>query len=319
MKNEHYTLMLVPERTQKVYRVTLPAWLLRTAGVSLGLLAVLLVMMFSNYWAVLGKVSENADLRTENRRLKQQTQLYRSRVAGIEATLERIKTLSTKIRIITDSEDRGGAQALMKELPEAASNLGKFEKPEPVTELQAELDTRDPELAFLIRDENEMETFFKGLMQESLKLEVTLQGQLEILYDQKDFLGALPTRKPTVGYFTSGFGVRKSPYGGTLKMHEGLDIANRPGTPIRATADGVVAFASSKPGYGQTVILDHGYGLETWYAHARKILVASGQKIKRGEPIALLGNTGRSTGPHLHYEVRVNGIPVDPLPYILEN
>ncbi len=102
-------------------------------------------------------------------------------------------------------------------------------------------------------------------------------------------------------------------------MHEGLDIANHPGTPIKATADGVVTFANTKAGYGQTVILDHGYGLQTWYAHTRTMLVKGGQKIRRGETIALLGNSGRSTGPHCHYEVRVNGIPVDPLSYILEN
>ncbi len=102
-------------------------------------------------------------------------------------------------------------------------------------------------------------------------------------------------------------------------MHEGLDIANYPGTPIKATADGVVIFANTKAGYGQTVILDHGYGLETWYAHTRKMLVSKGQKVARGETVALLGNSGRSTGPHLHYEVRVNGTPVDPLSYVLED
>ena len=102
-------------------------------------------------------------------------------------------------------------------------------------------------------------------------------------------------------------------------MHEGLDIANAPGTPIFATADGVVTYADVKAGYGQIVILDHGYGLETWYGHTKKVLVAKGQKIKRGDRIALLGNTGMSTGPHVHYEVRVNGTPVDPLSYILEN
>jgi murein DD-endopeptidase MepM/ murein hydrolase activator NlpD len=122
-----------------------------------------------------------------------------------------------------------------------------------------------------------------------------------------------------VGYFTSGFGIRKSPIGGRVKMHEGLDIANRPGTPIKAPADGTVLYAEAKSGYGQTLILDHGYGLETWYGHTRKILVSKGQHIRRGEAIALLGNSGRSTGPHLHYEVRVHGTPVDPLSYILEN
>jgi murein DD-endopeptidase MepM/ murein hydrolase activator NlpD len=157
------------------------------------------------------------------------------------------------------------------------------------------------------------------LNNDSILLEQVLHDQYELLADQRSFLAALPTRRPSPGYFTSGFGVRRSPYGGVEKMHEGLDIANSIGTPVIATADGIVTFAQAKPGYGQTVILDHGYGLETWYGHAKRILVQEGQKVRRGESIAQLGNSGRSTGPHLHYEVRINGTPVDPLSYILEN
>lgn len=101
-------------------------------------------------------------------------------------------------------------------------------------------------------------------------------------------------------------------------MHEGLDIANHIGTQIYATANGVVSFAGRKPGYGKTVVIDHGYGLKTWYGHCHRLRVKTGQKVRRGQNIALVGNTGRSTGPHVHYEVRVHGIPVDPLSYILE-
>jgi murein DD-endopeptidase MepM/ murein hydrolase activator NlpD len=102
-------------------------------------------------------------------------------------------------------------------------------------------------------------------------------------------------------------------------MHEGVDVANVVGTPIRSPALATVLYAGRKSGYGQIVILDHGYGLETWYGHTSKVLVKPGQKVKRGQAIALMGNSGHSTGSHLHYEVRVQGIPVDPLAYILEN
>ena len=122
-----------------------------------------------------------------------------------------------------------------------------------------------------------------------------------------------------VGHFSSGFGVRRNPVSDRIKMHEGLDIANPPGTPIQAPADGTVTFSDTKPGYGRTLVIDHGYGIETWYGHNSKLLVARGQKVRRGDNIALLGSSGRVTGPHLHYEVRVHGIPVDPLTYILEN
>jgi murein DD-endopeptidase MepM/ murein hydrolase activator NlpD len=179
--------------------------------------------------------------------------------------------------------------------------------------------SEDPAEILLRRDFDMLDTRFSEINTESLYIEQMLQDQYELLADQKSFLAALPTRKPAIGYFTSGFGVRRSPFGGKNKMHEGLDIANRAGTPIRAPADGTVVFADTKSGYGQTVVLDHGYGLETLYGHTRKILVKKGQKVRRGDVIALLGSTGRSTGPHVHYEVHVHGTPVDPLSYLLEN
>jgi len=148
--------------------------------------------------------------------------------------------------------------------------------------------------------------------------EANLQDLYELLADRKSFLAALPTRRPAFGAFTSGFGVRLNPVRGRVKMHEGLDIANMAGTPIFATANGVIKYAAEKPGYGRIVIIDHGYGVETWYGHTRKILVKRGDHIRRGAEIALMGSSGHSTGSHCHYEVRINGTPVDPLPYIFE-
>ncbi|MEA3545134.1 MAG: M23 family metallopeptidase, partial [Thermodesulfobacteriota bacterium] len=117
---------------------------------------------------------------------------------------------------------------------------------------------------------------------------------------------------PTKGWLTSYFGMRKSPFTGKRVMHEGLDIAANVGTPVVATADGVVTRVKYAPDYGKTVILDHGYGYQTIFAHNSKILVKAGQRIKRGDMVARVGNTGRSTGSHLHYELRLNGVPIDP-------
>jgi hypothetical protein len=103
-----------------------------------------------------------------------------------------------------------------------------------------------------------------------------------------------------------------------LKMHEGIDLGAPYGTPINAPADGIITFSGEKSGFGKFVQLDHGYGIETIYAHNQSLYVKSGQRIKRGTLLAAVGNTGHSTGPHLHYEVRVNGIAVDPLYFILD-
>jgi murein DD-endopeptidase MepM/ murein hydrolase activator NlpD len=249
--------------------------------------------------------------------------------------MERVKTFATRLKVITNIEDQGSMfQSSTYKLPDAASNVGTSTSPNSAqiassaassetqaTETIANSDNTngDPDDPALRKEYERLDERFTDLNRDTLHVEQILQDQYELLADQKAFLAALPTRKPTVGYFTSGFGIRKSPYGGRIKMHEGLDIANRPGTPIKAPADGVVSFVDSKAGYGQTLIIDHGYGVETWYGHTRKVTVTKGQKIRRGETVALMGNSGRSTGPHVHYEVRVHGTPVDPLSYILEN
>lgn len=318
--NRFYTIMIVPEKTTQVRKILVPAWLVRLGAVAIAVTLVLVGVMVANYGYVMSQVGENNELKTENRRLRQSVQVFKGKMGTLESAMERVKTFSTRLKVITGAEDRGGVAALMKNIPDASANTGAPRTvPAEVAAIEAELDPRDPEHEELQSQYQELDLKISSMTAESLALEQNLQDQYEHLVDQKAFLAALPTRKPAIGYYTSGFGTRRAPFGGKVKMHEGVDIANHPGTPIKATADGVVTFANTKAGYGQTVILDHGYGLQTWYAHTRKILVKNGQKVRRGDTVALLGNTGRSTGPHCHYEVRVNGIPVDPLSYILEN
>ena len=115
---------------------------------------------------------------------------------------------------------------------------------------------------------------------------------------------------------TSHVGYRIDPFTRTPEMHYGRDFAAAPGTPIVATADGVVSYVGYEGGYGKIVAIDHGYGVRTRYAHNSQIYVQLGQKVSRHDVIAAVGSTGRSSGPHLHYEVRVNDIPVDPINYI---
>ena len=158
---------------------------------------------------------------------------------------------------------------------------------------------------------NAMKDFIKDI-------EVKIHQLDQHLLDQDSFLKSTPTLLPTKGWITSYYGPRKSHYSGRIKMHEGLDIGAKPGTKIIAPADGIVTFSGKKPGFGYIVQLDHGYGVETIYAHASKLEVRKSQSVQRGMVIARVGNTGLSTGPHVHYEVRVNGTPVDPLYYVLD-
>jgi len=128
---------------------------------------------------------------------------------------------------------------------------------------------------------------------------------------------AVPSQKPVKDFrYTSSFGVRSDPFRGSAAMHPGLDMAAPVGTPVYATADGIVSRAERAGGYGNLVQLEHGKGLETRYGHLSQILVHDGQRVHRGDLIALMGSTGRSTGSHLHYEVRIDGRAVNPMPFL---
>ncbi len=149
------------------------------------------------------------------------------------------------------------------------------------------------------------------------EIEVRVHQLDQHLLDKESFIRSTPTIMPTQGHLTSTYGPRMSPYAGRVKMHEGIDVGAPSGTAIVAPADGIVTYSGAKAGFGNFVQIDHGYGVETIYGHASTVVARKGQKVVRGDRIATVGNTGYSTGPHVHYEVRVNGTPVDPLYYTL--
>ncbi len=142
-----------------------------------------------------------------------------------------------------------------------------------------------------------------------------VEGQIA---KQGEVLASTPTVAPVLGLITDGFGRRKDPFTGRLAFHRGLDISARRGTPIHAPADGIVVFAGRNGGLGKTVRVSHDFGFTTVYGHLDKISVEPGDEIIRGQEVGLLGNSGRSTGPHLHYEVHEEGVAKNPLYYILD-
>jgi len=125
-----------------------------------------------------------------------------------------------------------------------------------------------------------------------------------------------PSIWPVEGRLMGGFGERTDPFSGEGAMHTGVDISAPTGTPVRTTADGIVTFAAWYNGYGQMVVVDHGGGYETYYAHLSRFTVVQGQEVRRGEQVGAVGSTGRVTAPHLHYEVRIGGNPVNPHQYL---
>jgi len=157
---------------------------------------------------------------------------------------------------------------------------------------------------------------------EQMQMEAQIQEQnahrIENFFDsQRSLLAATPTIWPVRGWVTSWFGHRRCPFTGNLQMHEGIDIGARKGTPVKASANGIVTYAGWKDEYGKMVTIDHGYGFRTRYGHMDTLHVRHGQRVKRGTVIGTVGNTGKSTGPHLHYEVRLNSVPTNPKTYLL--
>ena len=151
----------------------------------------------------------------------------------------------------------------------------------------------------------------------------TLAGEIQtvagLLDEQQQLISSTPAITPVKGVLTSGFGYRRDPITGRRAWHRGVDISTGRGQPVRAAADGIVVGAGRKGGLGRAVYLSHGYGITTRYGHLSKIEVAPGTRVRRGDTVGFVGSTGRATGYHLHYEVRVDGKAVNPLVYILES
>jgi murein DD-endopeptidase MepM/ murein hydrolase activator NlpD len=332
------TFLMVSNRkgtTKKL--VVSAAWL--KAGLALfAVMAIVVSASVVDYVGLLSQSIENQRLRAENNQLKQQFSVVEGKLNALESGLERVKGFVTKLKLITnvDAEDRTlklaigplpkVGQSVEAELPtrgrqpagipphggvEEDSDEVFYQKP-PVDELQGELSVEGQ------RDYASLAIRIDQAVQESTVREQGVLELWEALSERQSLMSATPNIKPARGWFTSKFGYRISPFTNRPVMHNGLDIAASPGSPIYAPADGVVSFAGYDPGYGKLVSIDHGYGVVTRFGHTSQIFVEVGQKVKRRDMIASVGTTGRSTGPHLHYEVRVNNVPVDPQNYVLD-
>jgi len=156
----------------------------------------------------------------------------------------------------------------------------------------------------------------KLLRVSSFELEKFSEVETKLL-SVKDRLQHTPSIWPTKGWVSRGYGMKDDPFTGYKQMHRGIDLANYPGTPVIATADGRISSLSSKTKLGKLITLDHGYGFQTRYGHLSKVLVKEGQRVKRGDVIGLMGSSGYSTGSHLHYEIFRNGRALNPHDYIL--
>jgi murein DD-endopeptidase MepM/ murein hydrolase activator NlpD len=306
-----YTVLVVPDQGAKVQKYKIGdahvaalghlsrvtshhlRWLAYIGGSVVFLVLCAGAFMTWHYFSVVGKATENTALREENLKLKEQLASIKERVSHINDTLARVKHLNANLQNITQLSD-----------PTRKLELGA----------EGESEENPAEEA----DPQQIAQNLDKLGAEAQAQEETLRALTGYFEDRQALLASAPSIWPVRGWVTSDFGFRLDPWTASRKQHVGLDIANAVGTGIVASGDGTVVYAAYESGYGNVIVIDHGSGLKTRYGHLSKMDVRPGDHVKRGQLIASMGNSGRSTGSHLHYEVRINGRPENPRKFILE-
>ncbi len=294
-----YHIVILKDREGGISNLRLPGWMAPALFLLVAGLAGLNMYLWGFYTrstALEYELSETRrTLQASDTRLLHLT----GRVAELQEALNRVMRFDAKLRVLMNIGGTDTAEAGDEARASHGAEAG------PLLARHRELFTRR---SFSLVEE---------LMEQALLEEVKQQSLVLFMRENKELLLATPSIWPCRGFVTSGFGRRSSPFTGQSRMHTGIDISNRPGTPVMAPARGTVTFSGSDGAYGISIVINHGNNLVTKYAHLQRTLVREGQQVQREDVIGTLGNTGRSTGPHLHYEVRVGGMPVDPTRYIL--
>jgi len=284
-------------------------------------LAVLLVTiqslaLLSISWNVYSRLGNGPSAVSENLVLRSRVQEIQQRQDRVDQSLDRVMAYDAKLRRLTG--DDSGARAFGIG-PLSTLEVAAAERDGRSVTLPGEVfnssDSGSANLGELLDD---MDLRSRQLERRVQREEESLAEVRGYLDDRTSLLRADPSIWPVRGWLTSGFGWRRNPVMGTHALHAGLDIAAPRGTPVIAPADAHVVFAGWHSAYGNLVVMDHGYGITTKYAHTSKILVEVGDRVVRGHMIARVGSTGRSTGPHLHFEVHRNGAPVNPMQFLTD-
>lgn len=332
-ESKKVTLFLVSNDAGSSKRLVFSATWLKSATVLSVILGLAFIAGLVDYLSLLAQSAENKRLVAENAQLTKQFQIVEGKLQALETSLERVKTFTTKLKLITniEGEDRSlklamGAQPLPNQpVEEYNQPMDQRETPGEIEKADVEFTEKKPineQKGDLAVQENKEYASLAIRIDRSIKdsqlREQSVLDLWESLSERQSLLNSTPNIRPAKGWFTSRFGYRISPFTGRAALHTGLDLAAAPGSPVYAPGDGIVTFAGYDEGYGKMITIDHGYSVSTRYGHNSQIYVQVGQKVSRWDVIASVGNTGRSTGPHLHYEVRVNGVPRDPSIYILD-
>ncbi len=301
MDKEYFNILVFGQKTSKTRHLRVHKKTFKIAFYLFTFLFLSTTFFFCDYIQLRKKAFELARLRQETETQKSQIRFFSGRIEDLEKQLSKLKDLDKKIRIIANLEK--GQETT------SVAGIGGPSPSDIRDKLKGEKDEEG-----LVR---QMRTDIERLQSEAVSREESLFELEKLLQSKKEMLVHTPSIWPTMGWVTSGFGFRTDPFTGLTQMHEGLDISNRVGTAIVAPADGIISDVGNDWVHGKMLVISHGFGMTTSYSHLSKVTVRVGQKVKRDDKVAEIGLTGRTTGPHLHYEVKLNGISANPMRYIL--
>lgn len=296
--SDHFTLMIIPNRKSGVKKISIPKVAIR--NILIASVAVILLALFVvyDYTSIKRDRSEMARLRDLNKQQQQHLRELGMKIDEFSDRMEALRQTDKKIRVLAYETNTN------KKLPLSVGGSDK--------------DTKIKDL--LDKDHNTlvegMRKNIEKLKEEANEREKSFNELMAFLNEQKSILASTPALWPVQGWVTSGFGSRRSPFRSGIEFHKGLDISTRYGKAIIAPADGFVIRSGYEPADGNSVKIEHGHGFSTAYLHLSKIAARQGERVKKGEIIGYVGDSGRSTGPHLHYSVYVNNVPVNPIKYL---
>jgi murein DD-endopeptidase MepM/ murein hydrolase activator NlpD len=287
MKPEAYTVFVASSRKGSLRKITLPGYVLHLVAILAVVGGVTVLAAAGSYTRMLWKVGNYNALRRQQDTLKHNYEKLQSSVQDTNERMNSLQSLATEVAMTYGfMRFRQSPFALNEVQP--ASNTG-FEQ--------------------------SIEQF--NFLEKNVSQAAMPTGRLQLMASTGlGDLSSTPSLWPVIGHLTGTFGERMDPFSGEGAFHTGVDIASQYGDAVRASADGIVLEADERSGYGRLVVVDHGFGISTYYGHLSSFNVVVGQQIHRGETIGNVGVSGRSTGPHVHYEVRINGAPVNPMRYL---
>ena len=309
---DRFSILIVPRNRSNVRRLECSRRLVHAVAAGAAAFALLVVAGAAGLIHYYGSYRSTEDARVQAADFMREKAALLGRLAELEQSVNRTERFAAKIESAVGARGEGlGGQGPVDE-EDGLPSMDRLSGDAPANTLGNGI-WKSPFSKSLSAGLN---LAIDNLADRSDKAEARVHTVFALKQDKAFFWASLPSTWPAHGWVTSEFGERRG-WGGHGRLHEGIDIAAPVGTPIMASGDGMITSTGYDHGYGMTVRVDHGYGITTVYAHCSAMYVTEGQRVKRGMLIAAIGNTGRSTGPHLHYEVRVDGVPVNPMLYVM--